>query len=746
MQALHTAQTQPPPGDDLTQRILAHTQNVPVLLQAFKPQNLGDPLPPYWQARPLLMLETYLRRWIASAAPPALTDKPRLARQIFVIEACRLDAAVWRPLARELVKRLRPRHLPVQFLHCQDVPTHDLLGAYHEQPAQALILIFGDSQRIRTRQHQQAVQALRQYPQLLWFELRDPRAWDVRTWLLLQQGLRVYPAQVNSIVQACRDLLSQRPPPYTAQQLQGLKKRRGTARLPARVERVVGDALHWAQACAMLPPPLGLGFAEQLRQACFPQLSEHCIERLCSLPEVRRQAEALYLSPPVLAILRSGFARQSATQQERVLGFLQQQVAAAEPDPQERLAHQEWQWYQARLQLDIEPDAALLKLSRLAQQTPLKTLIERDLAQLRLPAQRHGLALYHRIPLRRAPQSRQALRILQSFSADCGLSPQLLNPLQHFTQDLRDKWHQIQQRAALVAAFSADARWLASGASDNSIVLWDSYTQQEYDLVHHDWFIAAEDDARNWWQYIRQGAYCGQLLLAFSPDNQRLATSLWDNTVRIWEIQQRQLVYILKNHNLALRALLFTPHNKRLLGVSAQGQVWDLAKGQVLYHLQGDARLINHAVLSRDGELLITASACGSVHYWHSLSGEPLRRIQAHQKAIYRVLLSDDNLHLVSLSADQTAKVWELASGQLKYSCQGHKAALSDAAFSRDGIWLATASVDKTVRIWDMRSGALHQVLDKLTAAILRVQFALDGQSILTVSHDLRVQIYSRNR
>lgn len=754
MQALQTAPKHIP---KLSQAIVAQTQTKPVLLQAFKPEHMGHPPPPYWQTRTLQVLEHYLRQFLesfpalAADSPPSPTQhspkpKPSITPQIFIIEACSLAAAVWRPLARELAKRLRQRQLPVQFLQCRDVPTHQLLGAWHEQPEQVLILVFGDSQRINTRQQRQAVQALQHWPQLLWFELRDPRAWDVHTWLLLQNGLRVYPAQVNSIVQACQDLLRQRPPRYTAQQLRGLQQRRQQARLPARIERILGDALPWAQACAMLPPPLGLGFAEQLRKLFFSHLSAQVLVRLCSLPELRRQGEAVYFSPSLLAVLRHGFNRQAVQQQEQILAFLQQQVAEAEPSArQQPLAHLEWQWYQARLQLDIEPDNALPQLHKLAQHAPLKALIEYDLAHISLPTHAHGQALYHRIPLRRAPQTRQALQILQSFANDGGLAPLPSNLLSHASQRLSDTWQQVQQRAVSVAAFSSDARWLAIGARDNSLVLWDSQRQQEFDLFHHDWFIAAENDNVNWWRYLCQAAYCGQLLLAFSPDNQRLATSLWDNTVRIWELQQRQLVYILKNHNLPLRALLFMPDSKRLLGVAAQGQVWDLARGQVLYKLLGHARLINHAALSADGDLLVTASARGHVRFWHSHSGEALRLLQAHNQAIYHLAFSPDNAYLVTCSADKTAKVWEVASGQLKHVCQGHKAAVSAAVFSPDGAWLLTTSQDKSVRIWDMHSGKQQQVLGKHKTPLIGAQFSADGQTILAVTDDLSIQAYSRD-
>ncbi len=738
------SQYAPPPrlsGASASAAVLTQVAPAVTPLQAFKPEHMGTPPPNYWQPRLLNALEHWLRLFVSATHSAADTPSER---QIFIIEACHLSAAVWRPVARELAKRLRQKHLPVQFLHCHEVPGNRLLGAWREQREQVLILVFGDSQMINSQQQQQAVLDLRYWTHLLWFELRDPHAWDANTWLLLHYGLRVYPAQVNSVLQACQDLLRQQPPRYTATQLAGLKQRRQPARLPARVERVLGDALPWAQACALLPPPVGLGFAESLRRAFFPQLPITCLERLCSLPELQRQGEGLYFSPRLLAILRTGFSRQPSEKQAAILAFLQRRVAAAEPSPRQALAHLEWQWYQARLLLDIAPDEALPQLAELVQQDVLKQRIISDLAQLSLLSHTQGQVLYNRIPLLRAPQSRQALQLLQQFAPECGIAPQRLHPLLHLTQRWRDTLHQVQRRAALAAVFSADGRWLAVGMADNSLVLWDSQCQTEYNLHHHDWFVLAENDSPHyWWKKFCQSPHCGQLLLSFSPDNQRLATSLQDNTVRIWDIGAQQQLYIFKNHNLPLRALLFAPDGKRLFGVAAQGQVWDVAQGQALYTLSGHQRLINHAALSPDGELLVTASASGNLRYWHSHSGEALRLTPAHEKAILHVAFSPDGAYLVSAAADKSAKVWEVATGRLLHECRGHFAAVNEAVFSPDGQWLITAAWDKKLCLWNMRNGRQHQVLTSPTAAPVRAQFSPDGQHILMLAADLSVQTYT---
>ncbi len=702
-------------------------------LRAFQPEHIGGALPHYWHRRVLDTLEQGLRSFLQT--PNA---NPNAERQIFIIESCSVAAPVWRPLARQLAQRLVQRQLPVRFMQCRNVPENRLLGEWYERRDQVLILVFGDSQRIQTRAQQQAIKVLRDWPQLLWFELRDPRAWDVRTWWLLRAGLRVYPAQAQAVVIACQDLWREKKPGYSAEQLRILKQRRQPPPLPERMTRILGDALPWAQACAMLPPPFGLGLAEHLRQVCFPHLSVYAVERLRSLPDIARHDEALYFSPRLLALLRSGFAQQKLAQQEAVLGFLQQCVLQAQPAA-EGLAHLEWQWYRARLQLDIAPEAALPALAELAQDERLKNLIEQDLAQLTLPTQSPADLPQQRIPLRQVPHSRQALRLLQQFAPDCSVDNEHPHPLQHW----QDSWRQARQRLTMIAAFSHDGRWVATGAVNNALMLWDSQEQKEYNLYHHDWFIVAEDDTSSWWQQFSHRTYCGQLLLSFSPDNQCLATALRDNTVRIWSVSNQQQIYILKNHNLPLRALLFMPDSQCLLGITSRGAVWDLARGEALYTLHGSPRFINHAALSPDGLLLVTAHTDGYLRYWHSHSGAALQCFRADPQAIQSVTFSPDGQYLLC-TTHNTAKLWEVQSGQLKQAFNGHTALLNEATFSPDSAWLVTASQDKTARIWNLSTGQVQQTL-KHSAAILGAQFSPDAQQIAMVANDLSIQTYSRD-
>ncbi|KAL7940608.1 WD40 repeat-like protein [Trichoderma barbatum] len=106
-------------------------------------------------------------------------------------------------------------------------------------------------------------------------------------------------------------------------------------------------------------------------------------------------------------------------------------------------------------------------------------------------------------------------------------------------------------------AFSADGRYLASGADDNTIKIWDATAGKEQQTLqgHSDWvssvafsadgrYVAsgADDNTIKIWdattgieQQTLQGHSGAVLSVAFSADGHYLASGSDDNTIKIWD-------------------------------------------------------------------------------------------------------------------------------------------------------------------------------------------------------------------
>jgi WD40 repeat protein len=69
---------------------------------------------------------------------------------------------------------------------------------------------------------------------------------------------------------------------------------------------------------------------------------------------------------------------------------------------------------------------------------------------------------------------------------------------------------------------------------------------------------------------------------AFSPDGQRLASAVRDNTVKVWDAATGREIVGLKGDSQSVRAVVCSPDGKRLAGpaIDQTVKIWDAATGE----------------------------------------------------------------------------------------------------------------------------------------------------------------------
>lgn len=378
--------------------------------------------------------------------PTLLYRERRTLRKLYLLEDTLAAARSWNTLVREMVEGLRARGINVVHGNFRGVPTRfrTFDGGTHwlqdleEERDQHVLLLFSDSQHLQ-QTDQLWLRQLSQWSQCAWMELREPRSWDHRTALVARARLPVFPATAAGLLRAFRRFAADADraaadSPHL--QWRGVQPR-GRAALPVYVEYLLGDALRWAQACAMLQP-VTLGLADALRVKFMPHLPPERLERLLLLPDTQQSVAGLKFSDEVLAILRAGFVvRWNESQQKEVLQFIIEQIRAVEPE-KGGLAHLAWEWTLERVRLELSPDEAINRLHALAQ-SPLGAAIRADLENVFLPTTHPDGAAAARplIPLRRWPESPEALHRL------AGLA-ELITAPEIEIRPARLKFHQLK--------------------------------------------------------------------------------------------------------------------------------------------------------------------------------------------------------------------------------------------------------------------------------------------------------------
>ncbi|TBU61598.1 WD40-repeat-containing domain protein, partial [Dichomitus squalens] len=136
---------------------------------------------------------------------------------------------------------------------------------------------------------------------------------------------------------------------------------------------------------------------------------------------------------------------------------------------------------------------------------------------------------------------------------------------------------------------SLDSEWIATGSDVNAIILWDANGRVCHERVAHGGRVNS---------------------LAFSPDNQHLASTGEDYQVAVLNLGQGHSL-LFRGHTDQLEAIAFNPDSTRLATASNDHtvRVWDVQTGASHVVLQQHLKGVEDATFSPDGKLLLSASS-----------------------------------------------------------------------------------------------------------------------------------------
>jgi hypothetical protein len=270
-----------------------------------------------------------------------------------------------------------------------------------------LLLVISDGARLGGREDARAL--LRRLGAAgcgAWIEERECRFWHPLEPQFGIPGLPAWPGTAAGIAAALSSFGGERTPPPLPPARPVIPS--ATAAVPgAHAATVLGDAIGWAAACAMVQP-IGPALAQALRAEFFPFLSPLAFGRMVALNGSQLTQAGLSFATPMLALLKSDFALRFDTQRRGViLQAIRNAIESRNPHYKDSPAQHAYDWYRARFLLEQDPDTALLELLRL-KSTALGPAIARDLRQRRLP---HGDAPPEpgTVPLLRRPSDLRAL-------------------------------------------------------------------------------------------------------------------------------------------------------------------------------------------------------------------------------------------------------------------------------------------------------------------------------------------------
>ncbi|WP_414754347.1 ribosome assembly protein 4 [Anabaena sp. CCY 9910] len=273
-------------------------------------------------------------------------------------------------------------------------------------------------------------------------------------------------------------------------------------------------------------------------------------------------------------------------------------------------------------------------------------------------------------------------------------------------------------------AFAPQKRQLASGSGDKTVKIWDINNGQLLKTLsgHSDSVIS----------------------IAYSPNGQQLASGSGDKTIKIWDINSGKTLKTLSGHSDSVISIAYNPNKQQLASASDDKtvKIWDINSGKSLKTLSGHSHAVRSVTYSPDGKQLASASRDKTIKIWDINSGQLLKTLSGHSDGVISIAYSPDGKHLASASSDKTIKIWDISNGQLLKTLSSHDQPVYSIAYSPNGQQLVSVSGDKTIKIWDVSSSQLLKTLSGHSNSVYSIAYSPDGKQLASASGDKTIKIW----
>jgi HEAT repeat protein len=192
-----------------------------------------------------------------------------------------------------------------------------------------------------------------------------------------------------------------------------------------------------------------------------------------------------------------------------------------------------------------------------------------------------------------------------------------------------------------------------------------------------------------------------------TSDGKRLICTGANHELLVLDRDQTTAPLKLSGHKSPVIAWSLIEKEQQLCSVSKDGTVitWNLTTGKARDSLQLPADGLKCAALADDGELIAAGLNSGQVKLFSVSKAKEVAELGAHKKSVDAVAFSRDGQLLASMAADGSLAVWNTETRELRHELQAPQSnsqSITLLHFSPQGDSLAVGQLDGVVQLWDL--------------------------------------------
>lgn len=191
--------------------------------------------------------------------------------------------------------------------------------------------------------------------------------------------------------------------------------------------------------------------------------------------------------------------------------------------------------------------------------------------------------------------------------------------------------------------------------------------------------------------------------VAVHPAGDRIAAAGDDHLIRIYDVEDGELLHELEGHTDWVRGLDFSPDGAKLVSVGQDGRVqfWDVAEGREIRQLHRVGASLQAVRFSRDGSRIYVASFDSFLRVFSADEATLTNSWKCSSTDVRTVAVSHDDSLVAAAGRDGVIRIWK-QEGELLFDLPSHERRIRHLEFSLSGSQLFSVGDDRILRVDDV--------------------------------------------